>query len=65
MDVANRLASEAGCKELSIEVFEQNEGALRLYKRHGYRIVARRPVVPHPCYPSALGRTRCRGDRPW
>jgi ribosomal protein S18 acetylase RimI-like enzyme len=51
LDAANALAAEAGCDELSLEVFEQNEGAVRLYERHGYRIVARRPVVPHPCYP--------------
>ena len=41
----------AGCEESSVEVFEQNEGAVRLYERHGFRIVARRPVVPQPCYP--------------
>ena len=51
LEVANRLALEVGCDELSLEVFEQNAGAVRLYERHGYRIVARRPVVPHPCYP--------------
>jgi ribosomal protein S18 acetylase RimI-like enzyme len=51
LEVANRLALESGCDELSLEVFEQNEGAVRLYERHGYRISARRPVVPHPCYP--------------
>lgn len=51
LEVANRLALEASCDELSLEVFEQNEGAVRLYERYGYRIVARLPVVPHPCYP--------------
>ena len=51
LEAANALAAEAGCDELSIEVFEQNEGALRLYERHGYRIFARRRAVPHPSYP--------------
>lgn len=51
LDAANGLAAEAGCDELSIEVFEQNEGAVRLYESHGYRTVARRPAVPHPSYP--------------
>jgi ribosomal protein S18 acetylase RimI-like enzyme len=51
LNVANDLAADAGCDELSIEVFEQNEVALRLYERHGYRTVARRPAVPHPTYP--------------
>lgn len=51
LEVANTLAAEAGCDELSLEVFEQNEVAVRLYERHGYRTVARRPSVPHPSYP--------------
>jgi ribosomal protein S18 acetylase RimI-like enzyme len=51
LNVADDLAAEAGCDELSLEVFEQNENALRLYERHGYRTVARRTAVPHPSYP--------------
>jgi ribosomal protein S18 acetylase RimI-like enzyme len=51
LNVAADLAAEAGCDELSIEVFEQNEGAVRLYERYGYRTVARRPAMPHPSYP--------------
>lgn len=48
---ANDAATEAGCEESSLEVFEQNEGAVRLYERHGYRIIARRAAVPHDCHP--------------
>jgi ribosomal protein S18 acetylase RimI-like enzyme len=51
LEAAHMLASEAGCNELSLEVFEQNVGALRLYERHGYREIARLPAVPHPVYP--------------
>lgn len=51
LHIANALAASEGCRELSIQVFEQNTGALRLYRRHGYEIVARRPLVPHSCYP--------------
>jgi ribosomal protein S18 acetylase RimI-like enzyme len=51
LEAAHTLASEASCNELSLEVFEQNEGAVRLYERHGYRAVASLPVVPHPSYP--------------
>lgn len=47
----DRLAQAAGCSLASIEVFEQNQGALRLYERLGYRVVERRTVVPHPCHP--------------
>ena len=51
MDIANQLARAEGCDLLSIEVFEQNEGAVRLYQRHGFEIIESRPVVPHTCYP--------------
>ncbi len=42
MDEAERLALETGCEMLSVEVFEQNAGALRLYQRLGYQIVEER-----------------------
>jgi len=51
MGLADKLAANAGCSLLSVEVFEQNAGALRLYQRLGYTIVDKRPVVPHPCHP--------------
>lgn len=51
LEAAPALASEAGCSELSLQVFEQNGDALRLYERHGYREIARLPAVPHPSYP--------------
>ncbi len=51
LEAARALAAEAGCEELSIQVFEQNEVALGLYERYGYRIVARRQTVPHHSYP--------------
>jgi len=51
MGLADGLAARAGCSLLSVEVFEQNDGALRLYRRLGYSIEQRRPVVPHACHP--------------
>ena len=51
MGIVDKLAVDAGCKEISVEVFEQNEGALRLYKRLGYKIIEHRDVVAHPCVP--------------
>ncbi len=36
---ANRLALDAECDELSLEVFEQNECTVRLHERHGSQIV--------------------------
>lgn len=41
------LARDKGLDSLSLLAFEQNEGAVRLYERTGYRTVDRRPVVPH------------------
>src|SRR5215212_7778701 len=51
LEAAHTLAPEAGCEELSLEVFEQNEGAVRLYECNGFREIARLPAVPHPIYP--------------
>ncbi|WP_111495309.1 GNAT family N-acetyltransferase [Marinobacter bohaiensis] len=44
-------AIEAGCELISIQVFEKNEGAVRLYRRLGYMEVDSRPVVGHPSMP--------------
>lgn len=51
MKIVDRLAAEAGCATISVEVFEQNAGALRLYQRLGYRVVEQRDVVAHSCHP--------------
>ena len=51
MGIAGRLADDAGCSRISIEVFSQNEGALRLYERLGYCEIERRKVIKHPCHP--------------
>jgi hypothetical protein len=53
--ISDRLATEAGCQLISVEMFDQNEGALRFYPRLGYSIVEKRPVIQHPCHP-------CNGD---
>lgn len=45
-----------GAARASIQVFEQNEGAVRLYRRCGYREAAARPVLLHPCQPYYDGR---------
>lgn len=47
LDGAGEMARERGCGELSLRVFEGNRGALRLYRRYGFREVDRAPVVPH------------------
>lgn len=46
--LAEDTAREMSYEKLSLIVFEQNEGALRLYERDGFKEVAREPVVPHP-----------------
>jgi ribosomal protein S18 acetylase RimI-like enzyme len=50
MGLVDELATIAGCRLSSIEVFEENAGALRLYRRLGYTLIERRPVVPHECH---------------
>jgi len=51
MDTVSKSAIDAGCKLISIEVFEQNQGALTFYQRLGYKIIEKRRVVPHTCHP--------------
>jgi ribosomal protein S18 acetylase RimI-like enzyme len=51
MSLVDTLARQSGCTLSSIEVFEENRGALRLYRRLGYSPVERRPVVPHESHP--------------
>lgn len=46
--LAESQASSHGLSKLSLIVFEENAGAKKLYDRAGYRVVASRPVHPHP-----------------
>ncbi|HVG81803.1 MAG TPA: GNAT family N-acetyltransferase [Methylomirabilota bacterium] len=50
---SRQRALEARTARVSVEVFAQNEGALRLYQRHGFRVLERCPAVPHACHPYA------------
>ena len=48
LDIARRQARERGLDTMSLIVFSQNTGALRLYEREGFTVVDSRPVIPHP-----------------
>lgn len=48
MALAEQQARAKGFNKLSLIVFEQSQGAKRLYDRLGYTEIAREPVVPHP-----------------
>jgi ribosomal protein S18 acetylase RimI-like enzyme len=48
---SRQRALAAHTARITVEVFEQNEGALRLYQRHGFRILDRCAVVRHACHP--------------
>jgi ribosomal protein S18 acetylase RimI-like enzyme len=52
---AEDLARSAGFTEMSIQVYGQNIGAVRLYERHGYKFAASEPVRQHPCPPYYTG----------
>lgn len=41
-------AQRLGLERISLLCFDENEDALRLYERHSFSEVDRRPVVPHP-----------------
>ena len=49
------LISKELAKAMSIQVYEQNVGAVRLYTKLGYEIAAREPVRLHPCQPYYTG----------
>lgn len=48
MMLAEQLALVNGLAQLSLIVFEKNEGALKLYSSLGYKEKAREPIVAHP-----------------
>ena len=48
MRLAEEKANALGLEKTSLIVFEQNQGAKRLYERIGYKETAREKVVPHP-----------------
>jgi ribosomal protein S18 acetylase RimI-like enzyme len=51
MQQADDLARSCGCDTTSIQVFDENEGALRLYLKLGHQILDSRKAVPHSCHP--------------
>ena len=48
LDLARKRARDMSLSQLSLIVFEANDGALRLYKREGFIEQDRRAIVPHP-----------------
>jgi ribosomal protein S18 acetylase RimI-like enzyme len=48
ISIARDQARERGFDALSLLVFEQNTGAMKLYEREGFHEVDRAAVVPHP-----------------
>jgi ribosomal protein S18 acetylase RimI-like enzyme len=46
--VARERAKALGCAELSLICYAGNAGARRLYERHGFTVIDRRDIVPHP-----------------
>ncbi|MAS05560.1 MAG: GNAT family N-acetyltransferase [Ahrensia sp.] len=56
MRAAEDRAKAQGMSRMSIQAYEQNTGAVRLYERLGYRRAETRPVLSHPCQPYYDGR---------
>lgn len=48
LQIAEDRARTLALESLSLLVFEANDGAVRLYERHGFSEVDRRAIVPHP-----------------
>ena len=47
LSIAREQAHQRGLGTLSLLVFEQNEGAVKLYARNGFEVAGRAPVAPH------------------
>lgn len=47
LSIARQQAQEQGFPELSLLTFEQNERAVKLYKRNGFKVIESTAVVPH------------------
>lgn len=52
---AEAVAVQSGYVQTSIQVYNQNAGAVRLYERNGYRATACSKVLDHPCQPYYTG----------
>ena len=52
---AESQAQQQGHDKVSIQVYAQNHGAVKLYGRLGYEMTSREPVREHPCHPYYTG----------
>lgn len=52
---AQNIGLQNGFPRISIQVFEQNTGAMRLYRGQAYEEIARQAVRSHPCQPYYTG----------
>jgi len=55
MAATEARAAALGLPRVSLICFERNAGAMRFYRRLGYRELDRRPLVPHPALHYADG----------
>lgn len=51
LDLARNEARARGLTQLSLAVFEENRGAVRLYERNGFTVAARVRAPDHPLIP--------------
>lgn len=49
MAEAEQQATMVGCNKITVQVFDENTGAVKLYKRLGYSRIDEREVIPHSC----------------
>ncbi len=47
LETAKEQARQSGRGQVSLLVFEGNEGAVELYRRNGFTVIDRAPVTPH------------------
>ena len=52
LGLIDELAVAAGCNQSSLQVFDYNTDAIRLYQRHGFDIIAERDMIASDYLPS-------------
>lgn len=55
LDEAHQRSLDHGSPRLSVVVLQQNEAAMRFYRRAGFVEVDRTPLIPHPALPGWTG----------
>ncbi|MEM7561912.1 MAG: GNAT family N-acetyltransferase [Pseudomonadota bacterium] len=52
LEASTQLAINAGCNQVTLEVFDNNDGAIKLYQRNGFEIIDQQPMIASEFHPA-------------